>query len=257
MRLLAMTRFPSCSCTPGVLHLLARASPPPWGHGVSRHHNDRMTLPLGLIGNCSYNALLAGGSVEWLCWPDPDSSFVFGPLLDRERGGAFVVEGVDTPEVRQEYIENTNVLRTVFSGRARLVRAPRLRAALRALRPVVQAVDARTDRAPARGQRPAARPLPARLRLRPHERRGLAGVQPHRVHRPPCAAPADDQRRRSATSRRSGRSCSNATTTSSSPGASRSRPASRRPPSSSSSGRSTTGASGSSARACRATSSAR
>ncbi len=73
---------------------------------------------LGLIGNCSYNALLAGGSVEWLCWPRPDSSFVFGPLLDRERGGTFVVQGVDTPDVRQEYLENTNVLRTVFSGQA-------------------------------------------------------------------------------------------------------------------------------------------
>jgi GH15 family glucan-1,4-alpha-glucosidase len=50
-----------------------------------------------------------------MCWPRPDSSFVFGSLLDRDRGGAFTVEGVDTTEVRQEYIENTNVLRTVFT----------------------------------------------------------------------------------------------------------------------------------------------
>jgi GH15 family glucan-1,4-alpha-glucosidase len=77
-----------------------------------------MARVLGLIGNCSYNALLSQGSVEWLCWPRPDSSFVFGPLLDRKRGGSFVVEGVDTPDVRQEYLENTNVLRTVFSGKA-------------------------------------------------------------------------------------------------------------------------------------------
>ncbi len=75
-----------------------------------------MAQGLGIIGNCSYNALLSDGSVEWLCWPRPDSSFVFGPLLDRERGGAFTVEGVDADEVRQEYVENTNVLRTVFSG---------------------------------------------------------------------------------------------------------------------------------------------
>jgi len=75
-----------------------------------------MAQGLGIIGNCSYNALLRDGSVEWLCWPRPDSSFVFGPLLDRERGGAFAVEGVDADEVRQEYVENTNVLRTVFSG---------------------------------------------------------------------------------------------------------------------------------------------
>jgi GH15 family glucan-1,4-alpha-glucosidase len=77
-----------------------------------------MSRVLGIIGNCSYNALVSNGSVEWLCWPRPDSSFVFGPLLDRERGGSFVVEGVDTPDVRQEYVENTNVLRTVFSGDA-------------------------------------------------------------------------------------------------------------------------------------------
>jgi GH15 family glucan-1,4-alpha-glucosidase len=75
-----------------------------------------MAQGLGIIGNCSYNALLRDGSVEWLCWPRPDSSFVFGPLLDRERGGAFAVEGVDADEVRQDYVENTNVLRTVFSG---------------------------------------------------------------------------------------------------------------------------------------------
>jgi GH15 family glucan-1,4-alpha-glucosidase len=75
-----------------------------------------MAYGLGIIGNCSYNALLRDGSVEWMCWPRPDSSFVFGPLLDRERGGAFVVEGVDATDVRQEYVENTNVLRTVFRG---------------------------------------------------------------------------------------------------------------------------------------------
>jgi GH15 family glucan-1,4-alpha-glucosidase len=75
-----------------------------------------MTRGLGIIGNCSYSALVRDGSVEWLCWPRPDSSFVFGPLLDREAGGAFTVEGLDANEVRQEYVENTNVLRTEFSG---------------------------------------------------------------------------------------------------------------------------------------------
>ena len=75
-----------------------------------------MSRILGIVGNCSFNALLSEGSVEWLCWPRPDSSFVFGPLLDREQGGAFVVESMDSAEIRQEYIENTNVLRTVFTG---------------------------------------------------------------------------------------------------------------------------------------------
>jgi GH15 family glucan-1,4-alpha-glucosidase len=75
-----------------------------------------MATGLGIIGNCSYGALLREGSVEWMCWPRPDSSFVFGPLLDRDHGGAFTVEGVDATEVRQEYLENTNVLHTIFNG---------------------------------------------------------------------------------------------------------------------------------------------
>jgi GH15 family glucan-1,4-alpha-glucosidase len=75
-----------------------------------------MVRGLGIIGNCSYSALVKDGSVEWMCWPRPDSSFVFGPILDREKGGAFAIEGVDATEVRQGYVENTNVLRTVFSG---------------------------------------------------------------------------------------------------------------------------------------------
>jgi len=75
-----------------------------------------MTRGLGIIGNCSYSALVRDGSVEWMCWPRPDSSFVFGPLLDAERGGAFTVEALDASDVRQEYVENTNVLRTVFAS---------------------------------------------------------------------------------------------------------------------------------------------
>ena len=74
-----------------------------------------MLRGLGIIGNCSYSALVREGSVEWMCWPRPDSSFVFGPLLDREKGGIFAIEGVDQGDVRQAYLENTNVLRTVFS----------------------------------------------------------------------------------------------------------------------------------------------
>ena len=75
-----------------------------------------MAYGLGIIGNCAYSALVRDGSVEWMCWPRPDSSFVFGPLLDREQGGVFSIEGVDADGVRQEYVENTNVLRTVFSS---------------------------------------------------------------------------------------------------------------------------------------------
>ena len=75
-----------------------------------------MTASLGIIGNCSTTALVSRGSIEWLCWPRPDSSFVFGPLLDREKGGEFTVEGVDADTITHGYVENTNVLRTIFSG---------------------------------------------------------------------------------------------------------------------------------------------
>src|SRR5712691_7207536 len=94
----------SASCTPQV------------GTTYVPANGLRMAYGLGIIGNCSYSALLRHGSVEWLCWPRPDSSFVFGPLLDREKGGALAIEGVDATDVHQEYVENTNVLRTVFTG---------------------------------------------------------------------------------------------------------------------------------------------
>lgn len=67
-----------------------------------------------LIGNCSYSALIRDGAVRWLCWPRMDSSFVFGPLLDEERGGAYEVLPVDGEVLEQGYLDNTNVLRTVF-----------------------------------------------------------------------------------------------------------------------------------------------
>ena len=73
-----------------------------------------MAHGLGIIGNCAFSALLRDGSIDWMCWPRPDSSSVFGALLDREKGGAFAIEGVDAKSVEQQYVENTNVMRTVF-----------------------------------------------------------------------------------------------------------------------------------------------
>ncbi|MBK8234006.1 MAG: glycoside hydrolase family 15 protein [Deltaproteobacteria bacterium] len=71
---------------------------------------------LALIGNCSTNVLIEGGAVRWLCWPRPDSSFVFGGLLDDERGGVFDIEAVAGRVVSQEYVDTTNVLRTRFEA---------------------------------------------------------------------------------------------------------------------------------------------
>jgi len=48
-----------------------------------------------------------------MCWPRFDSSFIFGSLIDDEKGGEFSVGPVEAAaEYHQYYIENTNVLRT-------------------------------------------------------------------------------------------------------------------------------------------------
>ncbi|MEL7148904.1 MAG: glycoside hydrolase family 15 protein, partial [Bacteroidota bacterium] len=52
-------------------------------------------------------------NIDWMCWPRFDSSFVFGSMLDDEKGGEFSVkpEG-DQFESNQYYIENTNIICT-------------------------------------------------------------------------------------------------------------------------------------------------
>lgn len=73
---------------------------------------------MGIIGNCGYMAhIQKSGNVEWMCWPRFDSSFLFGGLLDPIKGGEFYVRPID-PNFNsyQEYIENTNILRTVFES---------------------------------------------------------------------------------------------------------------------------------------------
>ncbi|MCB9586752.1 MAG: glycoside hydrolase family 15 protein [Polyangiaceae bacterium] len=94
-----------------------------------------------LIGNCSYQALIDDrGAVSWLCWPRFDSSFVFGSLLDSKRGGEFSVQPRESEfQTEQDYLPNTNILRTVFSsesGRFELIDfAPRYKQYDRSFKP--------------------------------------------------------------------------------------------------------------------------
>jgi GH15 family glucan-1,4-alpha-glucosidase len=182
-----------------------------------------MSQGLAIIGNCSYSALLKEGSVEWMCWPRPDSSFIFGPLLDRDQGGAFTVEGVDATDVEQVYVENTNVLRTIFRGERGSFElidfAPRFQLYDRFFKPSMLI----------RILRPLSGEPRARLRCRPTYEYGLDEVGRWRA---------------SNHIEFTGLSCSSTTDTSYSRGASRSRRDSRRPRSASSSGRSTTGDAG-------------
>jgi len=81
---------------------------------VSKRH----AYDLGLVGNCAYLAYVGKNTnIRWLCWPRFDSSFVFGDLLDDEKGGHFSIlptNGITSSE--QHYIENTNVLATTVTA---------------------------------------------------------------------------------------------------------------------------------------------
>jgi GH15 family glucan-1,4-alpha-glucosidase len=52
-----------------------------------------------------------------MCWPRFDSSFIFGKLLDDEKGGEFSVKPQNgTFTTKQYYVENTNILCTEVEG---------------------------------------------------------------------------------------------------------------------------------------------
>jgi GH15 family glucan-1,4-alpha-glucosidase len=71
---------------------------------------------MGIVGNCSYLAYIdTNAHVQWMCMPRFDSSFIFGPLLDKNKGGEFSITPVGDYSTRQYYIVNTNVLCTEFT----------------------------------------------------------------------------------------------------------------------------------------------
>jgi GH15 family glucan-1,4-alpha-glucosidase len=70
---------------------------------------------LGLIGNCQFSALVQNtGSVVWCCFPRFDSEPVFSSLLDHDDGGVFVIKPAGGERGTMRYLENTNILETVF-----------------------------------------------------------------------------------------------------------------------------------------------
>ena len=80
---------------------------------------------MGIIGNCSYLAYIdTDADVKWMCMPRFDSSFLFGGLLDDEKGGCFKIIPAGPYKSRQYYLTNTNVLCTEFEctqGKFRVV----------------------------------------------------------------------------------------------------------------------------------------
>jgi alpha,alpha-trehalase len=75
------------------------------------------SLNYGIIGNCRTNALISErGSIDWCCFPDPDSPSVFAGILDVNKGGHFRILTETAYDISQRYQENTNILITTFSN---------------------------------------------------------------------------------------------------------------------------------------------
>ncbi|HDR74348.1 MAG TPA: glycoside hydrolase family 15 protein [Methanoculleus sp.] len=69
------------------------------------------------IGNLRTVALVGrDGSIDWCCFPYLDRPSVFGAILDCRRGGRFAVTVPEAGLGEQRYVQDTNVLKTEFSG---------------------------------------------------------------------------------------------------------------------------------------------
>jgi GH15 family glucan-1,4-alpha-glucosidase len=78
----------------------------------------------GLIGNCRSAALISRhGSIDWCCLPQFDSPSLFSAILDPIRGGCFSISPSGPYSSSQHYLEDTNILETLFetpSGQVKL-----------------------------------------------------------------------------------------------------------------------------------------
>ncbi len=68
-----------------------------------------------LIGDTHAAALVArDGGIDWLCLPDMHDESLFAELLDRERGGSFLLGAINARRITRRYLPNSPVLETVF-----------------------------------------------------------------------------------------------------------------------------------------------
>lgn len=77
----------------------------------------RNNLNYGIIGNCNSAALIhKDSSIDWCCLPQFDSPSVFAKILDEKKGGSFAIICDESYQSTQHYLENSCILRTVFSN---------------------------------------------------------------------------------------------------------------------------------------------
>jgi GH15 family glucan-1,4-alpha-glucosidase len=80
-----------------------------------------------IIGNCRSAALVSkNGSIDWCCFPEFHSPAIFSGLLDQDKAGHFSIAPIERYESVQHYIDDTNVLETIFTceqGKAKLTDA--------------------------------------------------------------------------------------------------------------------------------------
>ncbi len=75
--------------------------------------SKKHTYDYGVIGNCAFTAhVKTDTNIEWMCWPRFDSSFIFGGMLDPDKGGEFSIKPKGKFKTDQYYLENTNILCT-------------------------------------------------------------------------------------------------------------------------------------------------
>ncbi len=95
---------------------------------------------IGVIGNCQFSALIERtGDIVWCCLPRFDSEPLFSTLLDARDGGRFLIGPAEGGFGEQSYIDNTNILKTIFdtpTGKFQVVDfAPRFEQSNRMFRP--------------------------------------------------------------------------------------------------------------------------
>ncbi|HSH20225.1 MAG TPA: glycoside hydrolase family 15 protein, partial [Draconibacterium sp.] len=79
-------------------------------------HLFMKNLNYGVVGNCRSAALVSEqGNMEWMCLPAFDSSSIFAKLLDDKNGGSFEIIPKKPKQVKQSYIQRTNILVTRFT----------------------------------------------------------------------------------------------------------------------------------------------